>query len=119
VVGGGVAFGIYKYYHSPSYLEGKSQEHTHDIYRRAKEVFGDNLSKDEFAKKVHEYLPVLPIPIEQKLFDIALDFYDTESFGVLPPPPLVCNSIEGARYRDLKMGLLLFLCLRWCRIKGI
>jgi len=101
LVGGGILFAIRRHYNSPAYLEKRSREHTHDLYQSALLVCGRFPDKEEFGKQVYQRLPDgLPDELENDLLVLALDLYDLEMFSELPVPPAVCNSIEGAKYRD-------------------
>lgn len=85
---------------SPTALERKAREHTHALYREALERYGFRDSS-EFAAEVIARLPELPPSVDVLLGHVAMDLYENEQYPSIPEPPLICNSIEGARYRDL------------------
>ena len=87
---------------SPAAKEKKAYALTHQLYRQVKASVNTAPSKQEFGKQVYQHIPAsLPEDLEDQLIESALDLYDAESFETdVPSPPGVCNSIEGARYRD-------------------
>lgn len=92
---------IYKHYHSPQKQEERVAEQTRLLYMKAKAHFDPVLDKHDFGGAVYERTPsILPDKLADNLLVMALELYDLESFNELPPPPAICNSIEGARYRD-------------------
>lgn len=101
LVGGGIAFSAWRYYHSPKYLEQKAKEHTHRLYQLAQAKFGRSYTKEEFGSAVYKRMHKgTPEDLDDELLSIALTLYDEEHFNALLPPPDICNSIEGAKYRD-------------------
>lgn len=57
--------------------------------------------KLSFGRGVYGKLPKLPDALEDELLCAMLELYDRESFHVaIPKPPVKCDSMEGARYRD-------------------
>lgn len=97
---GGWAF--YRWYtNHPSVCERREREHLHSLYREAKRTTPTMLSKEEFGGELYRDVPQLPDALETVLLRVALDLYDAEEFAepVRPPPP-ICNSMEGARYKD-------------------
>lgn len=95
------AIGAYAYVHSDGYKEKKAREHTYALYEEVKAKFGRAGTRDEFLDEVDCYLPLnLPIEVRSSLFGVALTLYNLEGFSTLREPPTVCNSVEGARYRD-------------------
>jgi len=87
---------------NPTALEKKAKVHTRELYLAAKEQFGEPLSKEEFGQLVYRKTDHnLPDELADNLIEAALDLYDWEELEEgLPSPPAVCNSLEGARYRD-------------------
>ncbi len=101
LVGGAIAFAILSYYKSDAYKEKKARAYTHQLYEEAKAHFGDAVDSDAFIAAVARRLPDHLSPeVTGELLDLALLLYEVEEFGQLRPPPQICNSIEGARYRD-------------------
>jgi len=104
VIGVGVAGWLaYKWRHnSASALERKAREHTQALYREALAMTPRIPDREEWELQILRRLPGdLPNGIIDAMLQAALDLYDLERFdSQLPPPPLVCNSVEGARYRD-------------------
>lgn len=88
----------YGYFHSPKYLERKAKEHTFALYKQARHYVP--YGKEDFAKRVVLETEYVPEPLIEPLLEVALDLFDDEDFGAISAPPPICNSIEGARYRD-------------------
>jgi hypothetical protein len=99
LVAGAIFAGTYYYYHSPSYKEEKARQHTQELYDRVKAGFGNTLGKEDFLERVYRALD-LPDDVRDEFLVAALAIYEEEGFADLRPPPAICNSIEGARYRD-------------------
>ena len=87
---------------SPAAKEKKAREHTHLLYRQVKDSVKNVPSERDFGKAVYKRIPVhLPDEFEDQLLATALHLYEAESFEAdIPSPPAVCNSLEGAKYRD-------------------
>ncbi len=87
---------------SPRALEKKSREHTHHLYQEALELTKvvTPLSAFDIAIEVVSKIPHVHVFVEHPLIEITEQLYESEQPAKLPPPPLVCNSIEGGRYRD-------------------
>lgn len=91
-IGIGIAIFIwaYKHKHSPKRKEREAQEETQQLYTQALRFAPPSL-EDRFAREIED----------NTIRAIALEMYEQEGFVRPPPPPAICNSIEGARYRDL------------------
>lgn len=76
--------------------EKRAREHTWQLYRDALKVHTP-MSMDEFFKTIFQDVNHLPDSIFNPLADIAIPFYEEYE---LTEPPVVCNSIEGGKYRD-------------------
>ena len=102
VVVGGAYVAYRNYYNSDANQERRSKEHTLALYQAAKST-RDVPDRITFGKAVYRSLPDdLPEPVVDALLTVALDLYDMELFAnAIPEPPPICNSIEGARYRDM------------------
>lgn len=98
---GGWAFYQWKF-KSPAALERKAKEHTQMLYEAAVARGRDLPDDDAFLDGVLETLPAdLPDDLRWAVLMATKSLYDAELFHVdIPPPPAVCNSLEGARYRD-------------------
>ena len=89
--------GVYYYYHSPAYLEKKAREHTQGLYRDALARY-QSQDAQLLAADMVERIPETPLAYEIAM--VAIEIVKKEGIAAIPEPPLVCNSIEGARYRD-------------------
>ena len=104
-------FGGWCYYRwqfkSPAALERQAKEHTRELYQAAINQNRNVPDKIEWGKGVYRRMPSnIPDDLADLMLESALTLYDVENFDVeIPPPPTVCNSIEGARYRDFLSGL--------------
>lgn len=87
---------------SPSALERKSRDHTHALYKEALELREkfQPLSPERFAYEVVGELVHITLGVEEALVDMLMTLYEQDQPNEIPPPPLICNSIEGGRYRD-------------------
>jgi hypothetical protein len=86
---------------SPPVLERKARERTWALYEDAK-ARAKPLDKTAFGKGITRHVPVsVPDQVYKAAIEAGLDMYDVEAWGgSIPEPPAICNSIEGARYRD-------------------
>jgi hypothetical protein len=100
LVGVAIAIAALAYFRSGSYREKKAREHTHQLFAAAKARFGEALDEESFLDGIRRLLPDLPDEVRTEFLTVALILYDREGFAELRPPPEICNSIEGARYRD-------------------
>jgi hypothetical protein len=89
--------GVYFYYRSPGYLEKKAREHTLALYHEACAKYRAE-SPADLAAKIVEAVPATPIA--PRIGVAAYEILVAEGIAGIPEPPLVCNSLEGARYRD-------------------
>ncbi len=105
---GAAILGAYRVYiiyqQSPSVQERKARERTHQLYKEIRASTPRPLSKEHFGRAVYQQLPYegKPEHIREAVIRAILDLYDLEEHLVddLPPPPPMCNTIEGAKYRD-------------------
>lgn len=96
------AYRVYDYHqNSPAVLERKARERTHALYLEAHARMTP-ADKVKFGKGVVALLRSdIPEPVLDAAIVASLDMFDVEGWGAnIPDPPVVCNSIEGARYRD-------------------
>lgn len=95
--------GYRMYQNSDAVQERKAQELTHRLYAETKALAPNIPDKEDFAQQVYRALPtVASASLDNALVVATLDLFDQEGFerNGPNPPPTVCNSIEGARYRD-------------------
>lgn len=101
IIGVGTYALIRKWQVSPERQEELSRRHTYFLYEQAKESFGDAPSQEAFFTRLYETFPKsIPEEVQLGLIAIAKEMYANERFGELPEPPAICNSEEGAAYRD-------------------
>ena len=96
-----IAGGILYWYKSPHAQEQRARKHTHALYEDVKQRISV-ISKQEFRRAVIDGLPqgsTLDV-LRADIQIICEKLYEDERFNNLHPPPEVCNSLEGARYRD-------------------
>lgn len=91
--------GAYYYFHSPAYLEKKAREHTLALYHSARAQYQSG-SPEELALQLVDSLPEAPATLIQAIGIAAWEIVEQDGVAVLPEPPVICNSVEGARYRD-------------------
>lgn len=91
VVGGAVYLYRHNKYFSPKALEEQAREHTLLLYNSVKKHSVP--SRQDFGDYIERHFP--------HFGHIAMALYDLEPFRTPPEPPLICNNIEGARYRDM------------------
>lgn len=96
-VGAVLLGGVYYYFHSPAYREKKAREHTHALYEEARAKYRA-AEPEELAASIVEELPETPLAYE--FGEAILAIIEEEHLAAIPEPPLVCDSLEGARYRD-------------------
>lgn len=103
-IGAFITYKLYLvYYYSDSYQEKRAREHTCDLYRSAQRTSDALPNEAEFVDGVLSRLRLEHVPtnLRHDLIDATRAFYKAERFrSEIPPPPAVCNSIEGAKYRD-------------------
>jgi hypothetical protein len=95
-----VGFRLWK--ESPRRLERVAREETELLYNHA--LAGSvRLSDDEIDAGLAKHWPAnLPIALEIQLLQIGRALFEAEGLSPdIPPMPALCNSIEGARYRDM------------------
>lgn len=96
-----VACGLYYFlYASPSAREKRASKFTQELYQKTiAEVEIPEIV--EFGLEIYNKLPELPEELKDVLLQIIVALYKAEGFddGV-KEPPAICDSVEGARYRD-------------------
>ena len=99
-IGGYVAYRLYK--ESPRRAERIAKEETWTLYEHAK-AGQVRLSPEEIDAELGQALPSrLPNSLRAQLIEIGRAIFEAEGLTPeVPPPPALCNTIEGARYRDM------------------
>ena len=105
IIVGFICYYLWHWRHnSPQAQERKAREHTNKLYEEAQAYLraAERPSFDVMAADLLLELPRVPDGFVAAFAKTMDDLYDLEGFRLkkLPPPPLVCDSIEGARYRD-------------------
>lgn len=95
-----IAFRLYK--ESPKRLERLAREETMILYDHA--LAGSvRLTDVEIDAALSRHWPAqLPVSLKAQLLAVGLAIFDQEGLSPeVPPPPALCNTVEGARYRDM------------------
>lgn len=96
------AYVFYRLYRdSPARAERIASDETMALYHHA--LAGRvRLSDDEIDRALAQGWPIdMPAPLRIQLLEIGRALFADEGLAPeVPPPPALCNSIEGARYRD-------------------
>jgi hypothetical protein len=90
------------YLESPRRLERLAKEETNVLYQHA--LAGTvSVTDEELDNALAQSWPVdTPATLRSQLLEIGRDLYKDEGLSPdIPPPPALCNTVEGARYRDL------------------
>lgn len=102
IVGAALYIGIRMYRESPQRLERLAREETELLYRHA--LAGNvTLAEDEIDCALsHHWSPDAPDALKIQLLEIGKELFFQEGLmPEIPPPPALCNTVEGARYRDM------------------
>jgi hypothetical protein len=103
---GGFFWLVYRLYrdyqNSPEKQEARARQRAQELYDAVKARSSPELDKTSFGKGVMDHVRLnVPDPVLDAVTLTALAIYDMEDWRVdVPPPPPVCNSIDGARYLD-------------------
>ncbi len=100
---GVVAYFAYRLYRdSPARAERLAREETMTLYHHAK-AGQVRLSEAEIESALTQSWPTgLSQSLRRQLLDIGRALFEAEGLTPdIPPPPALCNTIEGARYRDM------------------
>lgn len=98
-----LAWKLYQNYeHSPARQEERARSEAQQLYEAVRARERPPLDKITFGKGVARHIRTnVPDVVFEAAIEAALEIYDAEDMrGDIPPPPPICNSIEGARYRD-------------------
>lgn len=90
------------YLESPARAERLAHAETMTLYQHALagRVHMDDAAIDA-ALSAH-WPPSTPDQLLTQLLDVARALYEAEGLSPdIPPPPVLCNTVEGGRYRDL------------------
>lgn len=88
------------------YKEWKAQRETQALYEQIVTALPADRDPDqeriEFGKSVYERLPLTDVDeLNERIALCICWLYDLDFFfDEVPKPPIVCNSLEGAQYRD-------------------
>ncbi len=99
-IAGYVGFRLWR--DSPARAERLARAETEQLYQHA--LSGNvHLSPAEIddALSAH-WPPQTPAPLRVQLLEVGRALFDAEGLNPdIPPPPTLCNTVEGGRYRDL------------------
>jgi hypothetical protein len=98
---GYAAYRIYQT--SDAVQERKARELTHKLYAETRALLPAIPDESTFIKQIYRAIPgERGRALDEALLCAALELFELEGWhrDGLIPPPTVCNSIEGARYRD-------------------
>lgn len=87
---------------NPKRLERLAREETMVLYDHA-QAGSVRLSESEIdAALMRHWPPDLPPSLRTQLLDVGKAIFEQEGLSPdIPPPPALCNTVEGARYRDM------------------
>jgi hypothetical protein len=89
------------YLESPRRLERLAREETQTLYTHALAGTVQLVDEDIDAALARSWPADLPDPLRLQLLDIGRALFADEGLSPkIPPPPALCNTVEGARYRD-------------------
>jgi len=102
LAGAALYVGIRLYRESPQRLERLARKETMLLYEHA--LAGTvRLSDDEIHTALAHHWPTdLPEALKIQLLEIGVALFEQEGMlPEIPPPPALCNTVGGARYRDM------------------
>lgn len=102
LIGAGLYIALRLYRESPKRLERLAREETELLYKHA--LAGTvQLTEEEIEAALrHHWPPDTPLQLSFQLFEIGRALFAQEGLmPEVPPPPALCNTVEGARYRDM------------------
>lgn len=94
--------GIRMYLQSPARLERLAQEETILLYEHALQGVV-SLADEEVEIALTRHWPFdTPKCLREQLVRVGTAIFEAEGLSPgIPPPPVLCNTVEGARYRDM------------------
>lgn len=99
-------FGLYLAYRlyrdNPARAERLAREETMVLYNAAV-ARTETLSQTDIDRELAHHLPSgLACDLQEQLLAVGRELFAIEGLAEeVPPPPALCNTIEGARYRDM------------------
>lgn len=94
-----VGFRLYR--DSPTRLERLARKETMVLYEHARAGQAQLTDHEIDAALARHWPPDTPEPLRIQLLQIGRAILDDEGLlPDIPPPPVLCNTVEGARYRD-------------------
>lgn len=95
-------FGYRLYVESPARAERLARERTLALYQAAMSA-NEGLSEEDIDRELGRHLPLgCSEALEEQLLAIGREIFSAEHLTQdIPPPPTLCDSIEGGRYRDM------------------
>lgn len=101
LIGVALYIGIRLYRESPKRLERLAKEETELLYRHAR-AGNVQLADEEIEDALSQHWsPDMPDALKVQLLEIGRALFANEGLMPgIPPPPALCNTVEGARYRD-------------------
>lgn len=102
LIGAAGYVGVRLYLESPARAERLAQEETARLYQHA--LAGQTrLTDDEIDVALSAHWPsTTPDQLRTQLLDVGRTLFEAEGLSPdIPPPPVLCNTVEGGRYRDL------------------
>jgi hypothetical protein len=97
------AYVFYRLYtENPKRLERLAREETEVLYNHALKGSVQLTEAEIGAALSQHWPPDMPVPLRIQLLDIGRAIFAGEGLSPdIPPLPALCNTIEGARYRDM------------------
>ncbi len=90
------------YSENPARLERVARAETETLYAHALSGVVELSDAEIDAALAQDWPPDLPGALRVQLLEIGRALFAREGLSPdIPPPPALCNSIEGARYRDM------------------
>lgn len=98
-----IAYIAYRLYRdSPARAERLAHEETMTLYHHAKGGRVRLSDAEIEAALISAWPSGLPATMRSQLLEIGFELFEAEGLTPdIPPPPALCNTIEGARYRDM------------------
>lgn len=96
-----IIVGIRLYRQSPNRLERLARAETETLYRHALAGQAQLTEEEIDSALARHWPPDVPEPLRVQLLQIGRAILDDEGLMPdIPPLPALCNTVEGARYRD-------------------